>query len=94
MIYFNFVLFINSPKHLKVYTVLKDIFQLLLSMKCEKPQYTGDLAVDSREEFNRALEPFLGLSSFLLRTSVTNGNERNERGGTASPRNSFIRRSG
>uniref|UniRef100_A0A158Q8V2 RING finger protein 207 n=1 Tax=Elaeophora elaphi TaxID=1147741 RepID=A0A158Q8V2_9BILA len=69
--------------------------QSLISMRCEKPQYTGDLTVDTREEFNRALEPFLGLSSFLLCTSVNNSNDGNERScGTASPRNSFGRRSG
>ncbi|EFO28302.1 hypothetical protein LOAG_00195 [Loa loa] len=80
---------------LQCYTDLLKRIQSLISMQCEKPQYTGDLTVDSREEFNRALEPFLGLSSFLLCTNVNNGSDGNERScGTASPRNSFVRRSG
>ncbi|VDK79713.1 unnamed protein product [Litomosoides sigmodontis] len=80
---------------LQCYTDLLKRIQSLLSIKCEKPQYTGDLTVDSREEFNRALEPFLGLSSYLLCTNVNNGNDGNEGScGNASPRNTFVRRSG
>uniref|UniRef100_A0A915PLT4 Uncharacterized protein n=1 Tax=Setaria digitata TaxID=48799 RepID=A0A915PLT4_9BILA len=80
---------------LQCYTDLLKRIQSLISMQCEKPQFTGDLTVDSREEFNRALEPFLGLSSFLLSTGATNSCDGNERScGTASPRNSFVRRSG
>lgn len=64
-------------------------------MQCEKPQYTGELTMNSREEFNKALEPFLGLSSFLLCTSVSSGSDGNERNcGAISPKNSFVRRSG
>lgn len=64
-------------------------------MQCEKPQYTGDLTLDSREEFNRALEPFLGLSSFLLCTNVNNGRDENGKScGAAFFKNSFVRRSG
>ncbi|VDN19385.1 unnamed protein product, partial [Gongylonema pulchrum] len=69
--------------------------QSLMAMQCEKPQYTGDLTIDSREEFSRALEPFLGLSSFLLNTERNKGNEGSEKTcGTASPRSSFVRHSG
>ncbi|VDP21956.1 unnamed protein product [Onchocerca flexuosa] len=80
---------------LQCYTDLLKRIQSLISMQCEKPQYTGELTVNSREEFNRALEPFLGLSSFLLCTSVSNGSDGNERNcGAISPKNSFVKRSG
>uniref|UniRef100_A0AAF5PT37 RING finger protein 207 n=1 Tax=Wuchereria bancrofti TaxID=6293 RepID=A0AAF5PT37_WUCBA len=80
---------------LQCYADLLKRIQSLISMQCEKPQYTGDLTVDSREEFNRALEPFLGLSSFLLCSNVNSGSDGNERScETASPRTSFVRRSG
>lgn len=70
-------------------------FQSLMAMQCEKPQYTGDLTVDSREEFSRALEPFLGLSSFLLSTERSKDGDCSERNcGTASPRSNCVRRSG
>ncbi|KAK6108548.1 B-box zinc finger family protein [Brugia pahangi] len=80
---------------LQCYADLLRRIQSLISMQCEKPQYTGDLTVDSREEFNRALEPFLGLSSFLLCTNVNSGSDGNERScESASPRNGFVKRSG
>ncbi|KAM3717006.1 putative RING finger protein [Dirofilaria immitis] len=80
---------------LQFYTDLLKRIQSLISIQCEKPQYTGELIVNSREEFNRALEPFLGLSSFLLCTNVNSDSDGNERScGTASPKNNFVRRSG
>ncbi|VDK62385.1 unnamed protein product [Onchocerca ochengi] len=80
---------------LQCYTDLLKRIQSLISMQCEKPQYTGELTMNSREEFNKALEPFLGLSSFLLCTSVSSGSDGNERNcGAISPKNSFVRRSG
>ncbi|VDK46736.1 unnamed protein product [Anisakis simplex] len=69
--------------------------QCLLSMECDKPQYTGELAIDGREEFGRALEPFLGLTSILL--SGTDGDT--ETVGSVSPRaiishRAYVKRSG
>lgn len=64
-------------------------------MQCEKPKYTGDLTADSREEFSRALEPFLGLSTILLSTGKSRTGENNDRScGAASPRCAQIKRSG
>uniref|UniRef100_A0A914WHR3 Actin interacting protein 3-like C-terminal domain-containing protein n=1 Tax=Plectus sambesii TaxID=2011161 RepID=A0A914WHR3_9BILA len=61
-----------------------------------KPLYTGQLSSDSREEYARALEPFLGLSSLLLtRGSGRSGSDANgvDCSGTISPRR-CSRRSG
>ncbi|VDM98425.1 unnamed protein product [Thelazia callipaeda] len=79
---------------LQSYTDLLKRIQNLMAMQCDKPQFTGDLAVDSREEFSKALEPFLGLSSLLLCTRRSNNNEADRNCGTASPRNGFVRHSG
>uniref|UniRef100_A0A915AEQ5 RING finger protein 207 n=5 Tax=Parascaris univalens TaxID=6257 RepID=A0A915AEQ5_PARUN len=78
-------------------TDLMKRIQNLMSMECDKPLYTGELTVDSREEFGRALEPFLGLSTILFSTGRDRGGDTNDTNcGTASPRNhnSYVRRSG
>ncbi|KHN82874.1 putative RING finger protein -like protein [Toxocara canis] len=78
-------------------TDLMKRIQNLISMECDKPLYTGELTIDSREEFSRALEPFLGLSSILLSTGRNRGDETSDRScGTSSPRghHAYIKRSG
>ncbi|MFH4981965.1 hypothetical protein AB6A40_008674 [Gnathostoma spinigerum] len=72
--------------------------QGLLSMECEKPQFTGEIEMNFREEFSHALEPYLGLSSVLMnlphRCISESSSENTDKSVGQHRRSSYVRRSG
>ena len=72
------------------YDLMKRIQSLINDNQPIKPLFTGQIDTNHRDEFAKALEPYLGMSSLFLPSVMTIGQGEKGVSGSASPTYSGI----